>query len=306
MRPVKQATAAILLLTLAALPQAAQAQVPAPVEAMIKEAAKSGSEAELNAVVKAAKATNPGVADEIDALAKSELATAQAAAAARHEAEIASQGYLDGWSGEGEFGFGLTSGNTNEKSGVLGLHLEKEGKTFRHKLTAHADYLRSHGSTTREKLGAGYVLNYKFDERLYAYGGAMWERDKFAGFTRRFTESVGIGYSVLHTPSMTLDLEAGPSLRQTKLITGVSENQLAARGGLAYKWMIRDGLTFSEDASTYVGSGNTTLVSTTALTSKLFGALSARLSFNVQHETEPPLGLKKTDYTTRLTGVYEF
>ena len=45
---------------------------------------------------------------------------------------------------------------------------------------------------------------------------------------------------------------------------------------------------------------------TAALTSKLFGALSTRLSFNLAWEEEPPLGLEKLDTTTRITLVYDF
>ncbi|HKJ72748.1 MAG TPA: DUF481 domain-containing protein [Alphaproteobacteria bacterium] len=306
MKPLHQASAAALLLGLTVLPQIAWADVPAPVAAMIREAAKSGDQAEFKAVVKAAKATNPDIADEIDAMAKKERATAQAAAEARHEAELRSEGYFEGWTGEGEFGFGLSRGNTHETSGVLGLDLEKDGLRLRHKASAHVDFQRTDGQTTRERFNASYTLNYKFDDQLYAYGGGMWERDKFAGFSRRFTESVGIGYSVIDMPNMSLDLEAGPSLRQTKYITGVSENRLVARASAAYKWQITDGLTFTENATALAGKGDKTLTSNTALTSKLFGAFSARLSFNVQHETNPPAGLKSTDYSTRLTGVYDF
>ena len=86
MKALNQACAAILLLGLTALPRLAHAEIPGPVEAMIKSAAATGDEAQLKAVVKAAKATNPGIEDEIDALAKTELAAAQTKAEAeRHE-----------------------------------------------------------------------------------------------------------------------------------------------------------------------------------------------------------------------------
>ena len=306
MRLHTQATVALSLLGIAALPRAAMAEMPAPVKAMILEAAKSGDEAELKAVVKAAKATNPDDAAEIDALAKGALADAQAKAAADREAKLSSQGYFDGWDGEGEFGLGMSRGNTHETTGTLGLKLKKESLHFRHKITALADYARSNGTTTREKFSAGYALDYKFDGRTYSYGSGRWERDKFAGFSRRLTESIGIGYAAIEMPNMQLDLEAGPSLRQTHYITGLDDNKLAARASLAYRWTIRDGLEFTEDASALMDSGNKTLQSTTAITTKLIGALSARLSFNWQRETNPPLGLKKDDYVTHLTAVYDF
>lgn len=298
--------AASVALCLFALPGAAMADISDPIAAMIKAAAQSGDAAELAAVVKAAKTISPEAAAEIDALANQELATVQSQAAARREAELRSQGYFEGWGGSGEVGFNMSRGNTRETSGVVGLKLAKDGVKLRHEITALADYLRSGGATTREKFNAAYALDYKIDDRLYVFGMAMWERDTFAGYSRRFTENVGIGYSVIQEENMSLNVEAGPSLRQTRYITGDNDNQLAARAGLNYLWDIREDLTFSQDATAYWGSGGSTYTSATALTTRLFGAFSARVSFNVQHETNPPLGLKKTDYYTRLTGVYDF
>jgi putative salt-induced outer membrane protein len=42
------------------------------------------------------------------------------------------------------------------------------------------------------------------------------------------------------------------------------------------------------------------------LTVNLIGALSARASYHVQYETNPPLGLDQADTLTRLTLVYSF
>lgn len=306
----RNSMATAILLSLAAMPLAAQSQtpsqIPAPVEAMIRAAAQSGNEAELKAVVKAAKTTNPAVADEIDALAEGEFDRVQTAAAAVREAELRSQGYFEGWTGSGEAGFSFSGGNTKETNGVLGLKLTKDGIQIRHRVAALADYLRTNEETTREKFMASYGVDYKFSDRFYVYGQGMWERDRFGGYSRRFTESLGLGYRAIDRDDMSLDLEAGPSLRQTRYVTGESENQLAGRASLAYLWTIRDGLVFSQDAAALVGSGGSTLTSNTALTTRLFGAVSARVSFNVEHETNPPEGLKKTDYATRLTGVYEF
>ncbi|HEY8351344.1 MAG TPA: DUF481 domain-containing protein [Sphingomonadales bacterium] len=306
MTPKDATRIAAAALALWAAPQAALAQIPPAVEAMIRAAAKGGDEAELKAVVKAAKATNPGLGDEIDALAAQEASRAKAEAAATREAELRRQSYFEGWTGAGEAGFSFSGGNTKETSGLLGLRLEKDGIRIRHKIAAVADYLRTNGETTREKFLASYDINYKLDARFYIYGQGMWERDRFAGYSRRFTESVGLGYRAIDRENMTLDLEAGPSLRQTRYTTGESDDQLAARANLAYRWEIRDGLVFSQDAGAIMGSGGSTYLSDTALTARLFGGVSARVSFNVEHETNPPDGLKKTDYATRLTGVYEF
>ncbi|MEP3767796.1 MAG: DUF481 domain-containing protein, partial [Marinomonas sp.] len=61
-----------------------------------------------------------------------------------------------------------------------------------------------------------------------------------------------------------------------------------------------------ESASATIASDTNTFVSTTALDAKLLGSLSARLSYTVEHETNPPIGRIKTDTLSRATLVYGF
>jgi putative salt-induced outer membrane protein len=51
---------------------------------------------------------------------------------------------------------------------------------------------------------------------------------------------------------------------------------------------------------------NTSLFALTALTAKVSGALSARLSYQINNESNPPFGLQKEDMTSRVTLVYGF
>ncbi len=65
-------------------------------------------------------------------------------------------------------------------------------------------------------------------------------------------------------------------------------------------------MTLTENASVLAAPIDTTLISSTALTARINGKLSARLSYNVQKETDPPAGLKSTDTATRATLAYSF
>ena len=296
----------LLPIGLAAAP--ARAAIPPAVDAMIREAARNGDDATLAAVVKVAKATNPGDADEIGKLASSLQSEQKAAAEKARKEKLATQGFFQGWKGEGQLGVGLSSGNTSETSAVLGLKLDRQGLHVRHKFSGLVDYLRTNGETTREKYGLGYELDVALGKRFSMVGTLGWERDKFAGYAYRFTESLGLGYQVIKQSNMTLDLSAGPALRQTRyiVIADGSEDGLAGRGSLDWRWTMRPGIVLTENASGLAEQYDTTLISTTALTAKLNGRLSGRLSYNVQHETDPPVGLKSTDTATRATLVYGF
>ena len=271
--------------------------LPPDVEAMIREAAKSP--ADLKAVVKAAKATNPHSAAEIDAL----VAELQSEVDEAHKAKLASAGIFDNWSGSGQVGFNHTSGNTDDTNITAGLSLTKDGLHFRHKLNFSMDRESTSGVLTANRYLANYELDYKFNDRLYAYGLGGWDRDPFSGFSRRFSESGGVGYSLLTGPAMTLDLTGGPAFRQTTFVDGTHLYETTARAALEFAWKIRDSLTLSENASVYVNSQET---STTALTEALTSALSARVSFDVIHEEKPLAGRKSTDTATKVSLVYGF
>ena len=56
----------------------------------------------------------------------------------------------------------------------------------------------------------------------------------------------------------------------------------------------------------FFGGNSNTITSDTALTTKLYNALSGRISFFVQNESNPQPGHDATDMTTRIMLVYGF
>ena len=280
----------------------AAAEVPDQVQAMIDAALQSGNDQEIAAVLKFAKQTNPDSAAEID----SQFAAHKAEKAAKREAKLAEAGLFDNWTGQGQLGGFRSTGNTTNTGVSAGLKLTRDGLKWRFKFNALADYQRSNGTTTKEQFAASLEPNYKFDDRLYAYGLAKYERDRFQGFSARYSTSAGIGYSVIATDSMSLDVKAGPAWRYTDLTGGGSESALAGLASADFAWRIAPTLTLTEDVDAYLQSGNSTLTSTTALDAKLIGALSARLSYSVEYESDPPFGRVSTDTISRVTLVYGF
>jgi len=294
--------AGLVLIGLMAASPALASPLPDNIAAMIRAAADTGDAATLKTTADLAKKTNPDSAVEIDVL----VADLQKAAEDQRLAKLESQGFFQGWKGQGQAGAAITTGNTESEGFSLGLNLSKEGVRWRHAILATADYARENGETSRNRQFASYEANYKFNDRWYALGLGSWEHDRFAGFDRRFSETIGVGYTVIKSPDMTLNLEAGPALRQTRYITGESENKFAGRAALGYAWTINPGIVLTEDATYYGQSGDSTITSITALTLKVRGALSVQGSFLINHESNPPLGLKQTDTTSRLTLVYGF
>lgn len=292
-----------LVLAAALIPTVVLADpIPEPVIQIITEAANTGNPATLQSVVDLAKKTNPRSVAEIDALVANLKQQADAARTAR----LASQGFFEGWAGEGEVGASLTTGTSKDKTLALGIHLTKDGLDWRHKIIGLANYQHSNGNTTAENYLASYEANYKITPRLFALGLLQWEQNRFAGFSRRYTESLGLGYTILDTTQFNWQISGGPALRQTKLITGESESDTSARAGTAFLWNISRTTVFSEELGAYLGGSDNTYFSTTALTTKIMGDVSARASFNISSESNPPPGIDSTNTITRFTLVYSF
>jgi putative salt-induced outer membrane protein len=285
------------------IPELASADpIPEPIIQIIREAAKTGNAATLQTTVNLAKTTNPRSVAEIDAL----VANLQQESEAVRTARLSTQGFFEGWKGEGEVGASLTTGTSKNKTVAVGVNLTKDGLNWRHKLVGVANYVSSNDTTTADRYLASYQADYKFTPRLFAYGLLQWEQDRFAGFNRRFTESLGLGYTIIDTPMFNWQISGGPALRQTKLITHETQSDTTAHAGTTFLWNISPTTVFTEDLGTYVGGSDNTYFSTTALTTKIMGDISARASFNVISESDPPPGIESTNTITRLTLVYSF
>jgi putative salt-induced outer membrane protein len=217
---------------IALLSGAATAAVPLPdaVAAMIEAAA--GNADQLRAVVEVAKKTNPGSVAEIEARAAA-LRTAKVVA---REQRLAAQGVFNGWSGSGEAGGFISSGNTSNKGVAIGINIVKETRTWKHAVRGQVDYQEDNNVKSRERYFAGYEGNYRVTPNFYVLGTLSYERDIFSGFNQRFAESFGIGYKLVNAPRVQVAIDGGPAVRQTQYKNARSDNSFAGRAGLNAKW----------------------------------------------------------------------
>ena len=300
-------------------PSMARAELPEPVRAMIDAAIATGDEAKVRTVTELARATNPLDGEEIDAILanyEAALAEAKAAAAAAKEAEIRSAGLFENWSGKGEFGAFRATGNASDTGITTGLTVDRQGIDWRHKLTARVDYQRSNGVTTREQYLARYEPNVNISDRFYIYALAQYERDQFQGFSGRYAVSGGLGFQALKKDDIQLSVKAGPAYRVTQFVDGRNDNRIAGLIGLDFDWAITERLKLTQDTNAVAETGgsavaiidsqNTTLDLITGLNAKINSSLSARFSYAVEYNSNPPPGAVQTDTLSRVTLIYDF
>lgn len=210
------------------------------------------------------------------------------------------------WSGEVEFGFVKTGGNTDTQTLNGKGKITQETEKWRNSAAAEAVNIADSGTTTAERYVLSGTSRHKYTARAYAFARANYETDRFSGFEYQSTEAVGLGYRLLTGPLVTLDLEGGPGARQSKENPGDSNNELIALLGGELNWKVSKTALFNQTLSSEIGSKFTSTKSVSSIKTQVIGRLGMKASLTVRHNSSVPVGSKKTDTETSLTAVYQF
>lgn len=297
----------------------ASAELPEGARQMIAAALETEDDAKIKTVLELARKTWPDDKAELNAVQAEWNKKRAAKLAAEEEAKkeaIRTAGIFERWKGEGELGGFQSSGNSNTVGISAGLKLTREGIDWSHRFRGRFDYQRQNGVTSREQWFAAYEPRWQFDEDIFAYGLTQYERDQIQGVDMRLAVSGGLGYKVVDKPDLKLSVKAGPAYRLTNYTDGPTEDRLAALAGLDFDWKIFDRLTFTQDANAVaetggeavvlVDSSNTTINLVSGLNFNVNNHLRARMSYQLDYDSNPPSGKVSTDTLTRATFIYGF
>lgn len=225
-------------------------------------------------------------------------------------ATSASAGTLtDGWAGEASISGSTTSGNTSTTDIGLALHLAKTDGKWTNKFDTTYDLGKSGGVDSKNRWFIGYQLNREINDSLYVYGNANYFTDDFGAYNQGSFVGSGFGYKVIQPDPVKWDVEAGVGYRSQKLqpvgiLASVSSNEFAVRGASIFTYQFNESVNLYNNSEVIWSSGDTYLWNDIGITANLAGNLAARLSFRVDHHTDVPLGVVKTDTITRGALVY--
>lgn len=212
----------------------------------------------------------------------------------------------DGFKGQLEAGIGIQSGNVDSTDLHAKAAGEQELNDWRHHFEAAAYNSKQNGQRIDEEYHLGFGSDWKINERDYFYGQIGFLSDRYAGFKYRISESIGVGRRWVDDGVYLLDTRIGPGMRHTKFTNGDKEDSWIILGGLKAGWKVNDHVELGEDATVEYSPDGTIFNSDTWLKSKLSETLAFRAGFQVEHRTEVPAGLEKTDTRTTAGIVYDF
>lgn len=276
--------------------------LPPAVREMLEAAIANGNEAEIVAVAKIAKQTNPASTDEIQQM----VASWKDRTKETRNAVIREARFIDLWTGKVEVGGFRSTGSTSEIGISASTAIERTGIQWSHKLAASIDYRRANGVTSRERYMASYEPRYEFNPRGFLYGLAQFERDTSIGYNERYTASAGIGYKLIVSTPVDLSMNVGPSIRYADYVIGDRETKFGARASMDATWRLSPALTFKQAASAYAESDVYSVNSLTSLETRVGSGWSVGLSYNVQYESETLLTDRDLETLSRFTLTHVF
>ncbi len=234
-------------------------------------------------------------------------------------ASAQSGGWTDGWSGEGNFGAGVTTGNTDTVDIGIGLKLSKDFDPWKVSVEGGYDFGQVDGVDNRNRWYVGGQGQRDFTDRIYGFVNASYEEDEFSGFDSRLFVGVGAGYHIFKEKPLTWSVEGAPGFRRSVvadaldggvpplIVTpGFTANDFALRGSSRLAYYFNDYVTFTNDTDVIWTNTSTQTINTAAITAQFTEKISGRLSFEVRNDTNPPDGFVSTDTATRASVVYAF
>jgi putative salt-induced outer membrane protein len=283
--------------------------LPDGVRAMIEAAIASGDAKTIETVIRLARETHGLAGAEIDSIQQRwRLRVAEAEERQKQERQIQLAGadLFDEWKGQVELGASRSTG----RSSYLGLYgsvaFNREGLRWRHKILGRAEVQNGRNVTDTERLIASWQPNYRFGDRLYAYGLGQFESDQAQGYDARYTAGAGIGYIVLAGPGAKLDVEGGPAFRHVEPDGRAAESSVATRASINLSWSIVPTIELKQTTALYLEEGDSSASALTSLDAQLLGPLKARFSYDVRYENSVRTGGESLDTLSRATLIYSF
>lgn len=217
------------------------------------------------------------------------------------------------WTGEGGLSAGMTTGNTETTDLGLALDIARETQIWKASFEAQGEYGETDNEETKNRIFLAGQLDRQMTDRMYGFGRTSYEVDEFSGFDSRLFVGGGLGYEILNGERAGWTVEGGPGLKVDEvnayeedgmIVPATTEENVSLFAASNYAFQFNDNVSFSNDTDMLYTQESTQLVTISALTAKLTDALSARISFDVRHDTDPPDSFKATDTATRISLVY--
>ncbi len=221
------------------------------------------------------------------------------------------------WTGKGEAGLVIASGNTETETVNVKFDMAHERDKWKNQFGLTGLYASDDSGTTAQRWEALGQSDYNFSPKTFWFGAARYEDDRFSGFEyqatvssglgrkfvdtdrTKFVGTTGVGYKVFETRDA-FDEDTGVLIQ-----AGAREENIVFRGTLDLEHQFTETTTLIDKFIVEAGGDNTFYQNDIALQVKINSVLALAVGYSVRHNTDPPIGFEKTDTLTTVNLVYE-
>ncbi|MBM0107479.1 DUF481 domain-containing protein [Steroidobacter sp. S1-65] len=221
------------------------------------------------------------------------------------------------WTGKGEAGLVIASGNTDTETANAKVQLTNETDNWKNTAGAAALYASDEEGKTANRWELSAQTDWKFTARNFLFGAGRYEQDEFSGFEYQATASYGIGRRFFDSPStkMVGTLGAGYKFIETRdsfdeetgilIEEGDSDKEVVFRATLDLDHQFTATTNLINKFIVESGADNTFVQNELSLQVKMTDVLALALGYSVRHNTDPPSEFENTDTLTTINLVYD-
>ena len=167
----------------------------------------------------------------------------------------------------------------------------------------------SSGAVTAKSLEYRARAERVLSPRASAFGEYNYFQDEFAGVSHRNALVAGVAYKVVDFASQKLSVDGGLGYLNEQRTSGPDVSSGTVNFGGAYRWKFSPTAELTDDArfdETFADAADWRVAQTLAVTARLTGLLSLKVSNAVRFTNRPVPGFKKTDTNTSVALVAKF
>lgn len=207
------------------------------------------------------------------------------------------------WDVTADAGATVSRGNTDTVDVTLVFAAKRSGLRFDHLFDVNTAKSSARGDATRDHFDIEYDVRRKYGDKWYAVGNFEFFRDAIKDIDRRYTAGGGGGYAILASErgALTTDIGISQVLEES---TSARESNPALRWGVDFnRWIVPEQLevfhthqllgVLDSDRGLFWDSG-------TGVRLYLSEHWNMSVRLDVQHETQPTPGRRKTDATSMI------
>ncbi|WP_176473825.1 DUF481 domain-containing protein [Actibacterium ureilyticum] len=214
--------------------------------------------------------------------------------------------FAQGWAGSVSLGFAATSGNTDTADLSFGGRFRYGNGPWNHTFGFAGEFAEDNDVRNKEEVFATYDVNRYFNDRFYVFGLGSVRYDGFASNEWDSFLGVGPGYRVVNQDNMTWRLQAGPGVRYLEEQNGNTETEVAGIASSRFYYKISDTMFLTNDTDILFSDTDTVATNDLGVNFKMTDALSTRVSYRTEFNSDPLPGVKHSDNTLGVSLVYGF